>query len=237
MIEDQEIKQKAVMEKKYDELQKAELANLFSKLFYQDYEQKKNKEGLELHISKPEDTLNEDIFNKLYTNSCIKYSDLLSNKMNVEDIKRVIISGIEVQDSDNKLKKKDNTKSRKKLFSKYTLPYLKNKYEKTIKTSTSTGFGKNCSITDRNIEDLKVSHLIKSKTKGQIKSGDFLKYPRIKLTYQLGPCITNIHSIRMDGKVYNGIEKNLERQATRQSYVHKKLNEWEIERIGKTPEN
>lgn len=235
LIEDPEIKHKTIMQKKYDELQKTELSDLFSKLFYQDYEQKKNKEGLELHISKPEDTLNENIFNRLYPNSFLKYNELLSNKMNIEDIKRVIISGIEVKESENKLKKFGNTTIRKKLFSNYTLPYLKKKYEKNIKTSTSTGFYKRDLPNDKNMEYLKTSPLIKSTTKGQIKSVDFFKNSRIKLTYQLGSSITNIHSIRMDGKVYDEIEKNLHRQTSRQFFVHKKLHEWETERNKKNP--
>ena len=45
LLNDPAIKEKELLRKQYDVLQKNELHALFSKIFYQDYEQKKSKNG------------------------------------------------------------------------------------------------------------------------------------------------------------------------------------------------
>lgn len=46
ILNDPAVKQKEALKKQYDELQKNELYGLFAKIFFQDYEQKKNKNGI-----------------------------------------------------------------------------------------------------------------------------------------------------------------------------------------------
>lgn len=154
--------------------------------------------GLELHISKPEQTLNEEIFNKIYPNTVYKLSELLSNSLSIEEIKKILNTGI----SSKQAKKppfQNELFPRRKMHKTYTLPSLKSasksskSYEPSIfQTPQKPGnsvFGKTDEILDKSLK----------------KKYHFVKSPTVKMTYQVGPALTDTHSIRIEGKLLERI--------------------------------
>ena len=163
--------------------------------------------GLDLHISKPEQTLTEEIFNKIYPNSVYKLSDLLSNNLPIDEIKKIFTNGV----ASKQTKKEELQRafsSRKKLFNTYKLPVLKKSTKNTMTES---------SIFFKTPEKAKLSlhattegnnafESTKTKTRNKYC---YVKSPTFKITYQIGPSLTDTNSIRIQGKLLERIrEKN-----------------------------
>lgn len=222
LMRDPAIKEKEKLEKEYIEIQKKELKSLFSKIFFQDYEQKKNKIGLDLRISLPEQTLNEEIFDKIYPNSYYKYKELMSNKLSMDEIKKIVMNGLEQKIEENKMLTKLDF--RKKLFTKYSLPCLKNKYEpdllkqKNEKKSVLTPF--NTETKTRCTANTSI------RSKANIKQNNsYNNFNTFKITYQLGNALTDTHSIRIKADLWQKMQNNMNRNNRKGSKPNLKLED------------
>lgn len=162
---------------------------------------------MNLKISKPEETLNEEIFNKLYPNSSYKLNDLLSNSLSIEEIKKILSHGlISKQSKTNSFQ--NFLSSRKKLFNTYTLPSLKQKQTKPFNETKSATFSQTPQRKASNFEFFSHSKQSEEKSTNFRNFNNkfhFVKSPTIKLTYQLGPALTDTHSIHIQGKLLERI--------------------------------
>ena len=155
---------------------------------------------MELHITKPEQTLNEDIFNKIYPNTIYKLSDLLSNKLQIEEIKKILNNGIA---SKEKKKSQSDLFPRKKMFKNYTLPSLKQNQKPSGQEPTIFQTPQRPSMTASSRSGQ--SPIIDSSGQKAKRKFRFIKSPTVKITYQLGPSLTDTHSIRIQGKLLERI--------------------------------
>lgn len=166
-----------------------------------------NKIGLNLKIFKPEETLNEEIFNKIYPNSAYKLSDLLSNSLSIEEIKKILSHGlISKQSKTNSFQ--NFLSSRKKLFNTYTLPNLKQKQKKVFSETKSATFAQTPQKKTTDFEFFSNTRQSEEKSANFRNFNNkfhFVKSPTIKLTYQLGPALTDTHSIHIQGKLLERI--------------------------------
>jgi len=157
---------------------------------------------LELHLTKPEQTLNDEIFNKIYPNTIYKLPDLLSNMLSIEKIKKIINKGIASKTMKN-ISLKNEYFQRKQMHKTYTLPSLKSNqknigYEPTIFQTPLKPTTALCKSEENKSLD--------STCKRMTKKYRFIKSPTVKLTYQLGPSLTDTHSIRIKGKLLERIK-------------------------------
>ena len=158
---------------------------------------------MELHITKPEQTLNEDIFNKIYPNTIYKLSDLLSNKLQIEEIKKILNNGIA---SKTTKKSQNDLFPRKKMFKNFTLPSLKLNQKPSGQEPSIFQTPQRPSMTASSRSGQ--SPIIDSSGQKVKKKFRFIKSPTVKITYQLGPSLTDTHSIRIQGKLLERININ-----------------------------
>lgn len=163
--------------------------------------------GLNLKISKPEETLNEEFFNKIYPNSLYKLSDLLSNTLKIDEIKKILNQGLVT-----KPKKVNNLETRKHLFNTYKLPSMKPKTKNQEIETKSATFPATPQIKTSNIALTSAASRSQDENFFEInyqtrkKKMFFVKSPTVKITYQVGPSLTDTHSIRIQGKLLERIK-------------------------------
>lgn len=178
---------------------------------------------MDLHITKPEQTLSEEIFNKIYPNSVYKLSDLLSNTLSIEEIKKIVTDGV----ASKSIKKEgfqNILSSRKKLFNTYTLPVLKpsSRVHTEIKSASNYATPKKT----------KFSSPEQLCGYSSVRKLNFVKSPTVKITYQVGPSITDTHSIRIEGKLLERInfKNNAQMKKNRNGIIQTECRNGDIEK-------
>ena len=130
--------------------------------------------------------------------------------MSIEEIKKIMITGVS-----SKPVKKDGFQmvlnNRKKLFNTYTLPILRNnkktkEFPKNTKNSIFQTPKQKSTTSSFDRKDLNDRRLM-MKSSSNYKNQHYVKSPTVKITYQLGPALTDTHSIRIQGKLLENIRK------------------------------